>query len=461
HRLSGFIDHLSATDFSTELAGEVYRAPPWSDLPRNLGPEWSVLLLAGIGTLLAPRLWRGRSPSLRPVLIVSVLAGIFLALRFGGGMVLDAYLLPVALPLAMALAVVAPIDRGPVARSAGLTALLAAAIVWSAALRWNERDLAGRNDAHRYGAALAACAPDSSLVMLDNTLDLFALEEFRASTGEREDLVVVYPPVVVRPWAMERALASLGDELGERDAEPSSAPLERLIDAAGARPVMHAPLERSAFPASRLSPRGLLFRLADGHTEPPRARAALDTFIELARRSPDRHTRRRAALVLARRAEWAAETGRLEQASNEWDQALELTPNDPRMLHNAGALRRRRGDLGEAERIWTAAAGLRAAGSETLVALGRVRQELGRDAAAIESWLAALDRGAEGLDLRLNLGSAYLRRGEAIAAIAHLQRAVEIDATSVDAWDRLALALRLAGRAEEARGAGDRAEEAR
>ncbi len=458
HRLSGFIEHLLAADFATELAGDVYRAPPWADLLRDLGPGWALLLLAGIVALLAPGVWRGRAPSLRPVLVVTVAAGIFLALRFGGGMVLDAYLLPVAIPLALAVAAVAPVDRAPAAGRAALTALLVAAVVWSVALRWNERDLSGRNDAHRYGAALAVCAPDSALVLLDNTLDLFALEEYRASTGERGDLVVVYPPVIGRRWAMERALASLGVRVEERRGEPGRASIETLIAAAGSRPVMHAPLERPAFPAPELSPHGLLFRLDGAAGESPSARAALDSFIELASGSPDRHTRRRAALVLARRAEWAAEMGRLEQASSEWDRALELAPNDPRMLHNAGALHRRRGDFEGAERIWSAAAALRGAGSETFVALGRVRQELGKDAAAIESWLASLDRGAEGVEIRLNLGSAYLRRGEPAAAIAHLERAVEIDPASADGWDRLALALRLTGRGEEARAAEDRGE---
>jgi len=472
HRLRGLVDHLLAADFAAELGGDAYRALPSLDAWKSLGPGWGMIAALGILALLRPRSWRGRRRGLTAVLLGAAGGGVALAWRFGGGLVLDAYLVPVAIPLTLAAAYSIPIPRRRRSWMAAAAGLILVRVAWTAVERWPERDLSGFEDSLRYGEALARCAPDSALVLLDNTLDLFALEEFRVTTGRRGDLVVVYLPMAHRAWAMERALASLGPTPPVPPSDeplPEHPPLARLLAAAGSRPVLYAPLEHPAFAARELRPHGLLFRRALPAPEasasaaaeqaPPGAEAAAESFLALARRSDDRHTRRRATLVLGRRAEWETRMGRLEQAERSWRRAVGLSPDDERLLHNLGVVRDRLGDLPGAEQAWREAverAG--SAASESSLALGRALFEQSKAPAAIEVWRAALEAGADGYALRFNLGEALLGTGEPGLAADHLARATELRSGSAESWERLALALRLVGREGRAAAAATRAE---
>lgn len=455
----GLLDHLLAKDFQVEMFTQTYRATGDSSFLAGvaatglLGPGGWALVGIGLISLLLPARWGGfvGGRRARCVLGAAVLSTGALALEFGGGFVLDAYLLPAHL---MVMGVgVGVVGRwiGSVGRAGlrwGALGLLAVVGIGDGARAWAAHDQSGFSLARVYGEALAEACPPGALVVLDNSMDYFALEGYRAISGQRPDITVVYGPRLSRPWAARR-LARILSIPEKAIADPDS-----LRAAVPPGHFAYLPAERWRWPAASLRPQGPL--LVDsavpssvGSGGGLDSSGAWARFLAGASRSGDSVARRRAAVTLSRLAEQAARRGRPSEAAGSYERALDFEPENPLILRNLALVLRRAGRSREALihlETWVRKGG----GAVAWTQLGRARLEAGDPEGAVRALRTAREAGALGPAVETSLGLALLAAGEGPAAETHLTAAIAADPDQVSAWRAWVILLARAGRSAEA-----------
>lgn len=143
-----------------------------------------------------------------------------------------------------------------------------------------------------------------------------------------------------------------------------------------------------------------------------------------------------------------------------YTRALAITDGNFVAHHNLGILDKQRGEPADAERNFRAAVRANPAIAETRLRLGEVLSELGRPAEARAEYeharriAPAVDESAS---FHLNLGLAWDADGRPDLAIPSFRRAVELDDTDADAWNKLGRALAQSNDFDEARRCFERA----
>ena len=448
--VQGFVDHLLAKDFAPELVGGTHRlgtssadvATKWMDALGQQGPI--PLLVLGFVFLLA-----GRGPwerSTRGALLGIVAATSVIATQVGGGIVLDAYVMPVAwiLLLSGGVGLAFVLARFPRWLRCGATGLLLAWAANHAAETWGERDLSTFQGTRLYAEAIVAASPPGSVLLLENSMDYFAVVGFQAVHRRRVDLVPVFVPTLGRPWSHERLVARIGKVPMEGMRE-----LAVQIEALG-RPVLYGPSDRFRFPLASLRARGPLFAWTELGLLPEAAEEAFSKFVEAGAGSDDSWYRRRVALVSAHRAEHAAAVGDLPGAIDEQRRAVELDLVGLRAWYNLAVLLERAERWQDARDAFENALAIEPSRA-CREGLGRTELGLGRVEAGIRIFRDLVDEHVDDAALRYNLGTACLRAGRFSEAASELRLVTELDPGRVLAWNNLGLALLADGRPLDAR----------
>ena len=121
-----------------------------------------------------------------------------------------------------------------------------------------------------------------------------------------------------------------------------------------------------------------------------------------------------------------AQSGRLAEAIDAWERAVELRPDLAEAHFNLGAAHRDRGELPEALEAYRRAAELRPNWADAQLAFGALLRELGRPDAAVEHLSQALALQPDLAEAHMELGNALTPTGDWRAALGHYQRAMRL-----------------------------------
>jgi tetratricopeptide (TPR) repeat protein len=159
----------------------------------------------------------------------------------------------------------------------------------------------------------------------------------------------------------------------------------------------------------------------------------------------ERAVRARWALVLGYLGDARAGRGETARAVDAYARALEITPDDPRILQSAANARAAAGDAAGALADYRRAIALDPAQPLALVNLGNLLQGAGNGAGAEAAYRRALAVSPNEPLASYNLGNVYLQRQELARAIPLYQRTVELDPGIAQAHFNLARAFLLSG----------------
>lgn len=143
------------------------------------------------------------------------------------------------------------------------------------------------------------------------------------------------------------------------------------------------------------------------------------------------------------------ETGRVDQAIDEWQRVVRLRPGFAEAYYNLGSALANRGRRREAIAALESAIDAKADYAEAHNNLGVLLQSEGKLKAAVKSYERAIEIRPDYAFARHNLGSAHLARGEIEEAIVQLEEAVRLDPGYAQAHYTLGSALGREGRVEE------------
>lgn len=142
--------------------------------------------------------------------------------------------------------------------------------------------------------------------------------------------------------------------------------------------------------------------------------------------------------------------GRLDEAIEAFETAVDLDPDGRVGRQGLGATLAAVGRLGEAAVQYQAAVDLDPDDSFAHYNLGTLQAQMGRDDEAVRSLLRAIELAPDLKSAHFNLGSAYARQGRFEQARHHFQRTVEIDPQDTEAQIQLAGTLGRLGQGAEA-----------
>lgn len=141
----------------------------------------------------------------------------------------------------------------------------------------------------------------------------------------------------------------------------------------------------------------------------------------------DEATRRRWALALGFLGDRAREEGDVARSRAAYAKALEILPDDPRILHAVGLLRSGIGDWGGATEALTRSLELEPERPMGWVNLGLARSGAGDAAGAVRAYERALELDPHEPLAHFNLGNVFQRSGDLEGAAQAYARAVESD----------------------------------
>lgn len=131
-------------------------------------------------------------------------------------------------------------------------------------------------------------------------------------------------------------------------------------------------------------------------------------------------------LALVREADAHIAAGRREEAEAALRAALELRPDDPRLLHNLGVLVAGRGDAGGAIALWDRALAAEPGYVSAQLNRANALRALGRDVDAIDGFRAVLALDPEHAEAHRALAFLWLARGDRDRAMDHFARTYDL-----------------------------------
>ncbi|QNI33051.1 BCSC C-terminal domain-containing protein [Alloacidobacterium dinghuense] len=161
----------------------------------------------------------------------------------------------------------------------------------------------------------------------------------------------------------------------------------------------------------------------------------------------------------------ALNSGRLDEARQQFETLLAKQPNNPRALSGMGYVYMKQQDFADASDYLERARAAGARGLESAIATSRFWEKMsqagaalqaGDSDAAIESYTAALSLKPSSPDALEGLGGAYVQAGNNAEAIDAFERAVRVSPDRQTAWRGLFLAQSAAGNSQGALNTGDR-----
>ena len=477
HRFHNLVALLTLRDFSGNIASLTYMAAAsfsgalaatarvfFSQFPPILIP----FCLAGLIAL--ARMSRG----LAATAVATCCGNLLFASVVGGGLVHDAYLIP-ALYLcfvlcALGIAVVPVVLPGsfripPVIASLGMILLLGGTVLFSFACGLPRYDRHDFRDAEIYGKFLLQGLDGRGVLCTENTMDWFSTMAVQYFQRWREDVSVLYIPLLERRWyreSLERRLSLVPAGHRESAVDGRVDPLEilfRLKDANPGRTWYYTPREHILIPQDSLVLDGPVFRIVSseersekivrphGDRDPP-----LTTLSTLAQGTSDRNTKKRIALIHQYRGSFMYSQGRLTNALPEYRTIIHLLPGNPDAWYNLGLIADRSGERGEALAALEEASRLEPANIRYRRALGESYLRIGDYSAAFRELSAAIEGGA-GEDYRIHRHRAIsllgLKRIPEAKEAAH--RAVSLKPDDSQALNGLGLCFLREGRGDSAR----------
>ena len=142
--------------------------------------------------------------------------------------------------------------------------------------------------------------------------------------------------------------------------------------------------------------------------------------------------------------------GRIQEAVGQFEQAVQVTPDDAWLHYNFGLALHQVGKVREAIVQYEQALGLNPDMIEAQNTLGQALARLGRVPEAIAHYEQALRLKPDYAEAHYNLGSALHHEGKVQEAIAHYEEALRINPDYAGAHNNLGNALREVGKAPEA-----------
>ena len=142
--------------------------------------------------------------------------------------------------------------------------------------------------------------------------------------------------------------------------------------------------------------------------------------------------------------------GRLPEAIRQWEQAVRLSPDMVAAHYNLGVAFEQTGKIDEAIRQYEQALRITPDDAEVHDSLGIALEEAGRLPEAIGHWEQALLINPDFAEAHNNLGSALLKLGKVPEALGHYERALRINPNYAEAHNNLGSALARLGRVPEA-----------
>ena len=142
--------------------------------------------------------------------------------------------------------------------------------------------------------------------------------------------------------------------------------------------------------------------------------------------------------------------GRLREAMGHYEQALRLKPYDPKAHYNLGVALWQTGRMTEAMQQWDQAVQLKSDYAEAHNSLGNAFMRQGRVPKAIEHYEQAVSAQPDSAETHNNLGAALVKQDRLTEAIAQFQEALRIRPDYAKALYNLGVALEQTGKVDEA-----------
>lgn len=139
--------------------------------------------------------------------------------------------------------------------------------------------------------------------------------------------------------------------------------------------------------------------------------------------------------------EVALQIGRADLASERFEYACELTPEDALAHIGAAGAAAALGNRHAAEKHLRSAIQLDPTGPEILLGQGQVLMQTGKSAAAMQAFSQALEAGADPALVHRHQSKLLLKQGEVEKGLRSLRQAVNADPDDDQTWHELALAL--------------------
>ena len=142
--------------------------------------------------------------------------------------------------------------------------------------------------------------------------------------------------------------------------------------------------------------------------------------------------------------------GQLDEAVEQFSEALQIRPRDATVFYNLGLALKRKGEIQRAAQAFSKALNLnpRLAGAHNN--LGTIHMQSNQLEVAIQHFRQALTIDASLAEVHGNLGAVLVRQGSVEAAVAHFREALRIEPDAAKSHANLGAALDLQGRPEEA-----------
>ncbi len=142
--------------------------------------------------------------------------------------------------------------------------------------------------------------------------------------------------------------------------------------------------------------------------------------------------------------------GRVEEAVAHYEKALEINPNNARAHYNLAAVLVRSGRMDAALDHYNKVLEIDPNHAAAHNNLGAAFVRLGREDEAVAHFLKALELRPNSAETHYNLGNFLLQKGRLDEAIAHYNKALELNPNDAVAHDKLSKILRQMGRTDEA-----------
>ena len=146
----------------------------------------------------------------------------------------------------------------------------------------------------------------------------------------------------------------------------------------------------------------------------------------------------------------ALESGQLKEAADLFRKGLEVTPDDPVLLHRLGTALFMAGDTAGAVQQFERALQREPQFSKAHFGLGMILNLSGRHAEAIERFAAAVKYQPEYLEARLGLAESLRVAGRLEESLPHFDRIVKLDPSLAEAWVMYAMTLARLQRVQQA-----------